>query len=309
MRSGARAGSGGTGRTTLLAKLVGDDKNCKWIYRFWANPGMPRGGVLPPTPVLAPGSPTPRVRGSTRRSIQLNTLLWRPQSGASEDCHFLSLRRTQTLPGPGLEKSLNLETVATLPAGWDSAHAIRLGIKPFAELGANSEALSGSQVDSPCSLPSDPRIGPGNVAIVSHFRPFPARQASPTLGPNGSQDVPGGLTPCRFGTQQPWLAPQNSLACSSYLISQPNVTTRSVVLTSTMRHPPTKSPSGFIFMSVPFERSSVTLLATPTSTRSSPPPGPVARRAHNPLLKEAGLTKPTRPVPWLGGRSVRLACP
>ena len=27
----------------------------------------------------------------------------------------------------------------------------RLGIKPFAELGANSEALSGSQVDSPCS--------------------------------------------------------------------------------------------------------------------------------------------------------------
>src|SRR5271157_1243625 len=108
MRRGARAGSGGTGRTTLLAKLVGDDKNCKWIYRFWASPGMPRGGVLPPTPALAPGSPTPRVRGSTRRSIQLNTLLWRPQSGASEGCHFLSLRRTQTLPGPRLEKSLNL---------------------------------------------------------------------------------------------------------------------------------------------------------------------------------------------------------
>jgi hypothetical protein len=33
----------------LLAKLVGDDKNCKWIYRLPANPGMPRGGVLPPT--------------------------------------------------------------------------------------------------------------------------------------------------------------------------------------------------------------------------------------------------------------------
>src|SRR5208337_4107371 len=64
------------------------------------------------------------------------------------------------------------ETVATLLAGWDSAHAIRLGNKPFAELGANSEALSGSQVDSPCSLPSDPRIGPGNVAIVSKMRGF-----------------------------------------------------------------------------------------------------------------------------------------
>ncbi len=38
-----------------------------------------------------------------------------------------------------------------LPGDWDLAHAIRLGIKPFAELGANSEALSGSQVDSSCS--------------------------------------------------------------------------------------------------------------------------------------------------------------
>jgi transposase len=35
----------------------------------------------------------------------------------------------------------------------------------------------------------------------------------------------------------------------------------------------------------------------------------LGKRAHNPLLKEAGLTKPTRPVPWLGGRSVRLVCP
>ena len=43
------------------------------------------------------------------------------------------------------------ETIATLPGGWDLAHAIRLGIKPFAELGANSETLSGSQIDSPCS--------------------------------------------------------------------------------------------------------------------------------------------------------------
>jgi len=47
--------------------------------------------------------------------------------------------------------SLLLETIATLPGGWDLFHASRLGIKPFAELGANSQALSGSQVDSPCS--------------------------------------------------------------------------------------------------------------------------------------------------------------
>jgi transposase len=35
----------------------------------------------------------------------------------------------------------------------------------------------------------------------------------------------------------------------------------------------------------------------------------LSKRAHNPLLKEAGLTRPTGPVPWLGGRTVRLECP
>src|SRR5208283_2468529 len=61
---------------------------------------------------------------------------------------------------------------------------------------------------SACSVPRFLCV-PSDVALAEtpHFRPFPARQASPTLGPNGSQDVPGGLTPCRFGTQQPWLAP------------------------------------------------------------------------------------------------------
>jgi transposase len=35
----------------------------------------------------------------------------------------------------------------------------------------------------------------------------------------------------------------------------------------------------------------------------------LSKRAHNPLLKEAGMTEPTQPVPWLRGRSVRLVCP
>ena len=35
----------------------------------------------------------------------------------------------------------------------------------------------------------------------------------------------------------------------------------------------------------------------------------LSKRAHNPLLKEAGLTQPTRAVPWLGGRCVRVGCP
>jgi transposase len=35
----------------------------------------------------------------------------------------------------------------------------------------------------------------------------------------------------------------------------------------------------------------------------------LGKQAHNPLLKEAGLTQPTRTVPWMGGRSVRVVCP
>ena len=51
-----------------------------------------------------------------------------------------------------------------LPGGWDLAHAIRLGIKPFTELRTNSEAWG--QVDS-LFLPNDLRIGPGSDATVS----------------------------------------------------------------------------------------------------------------------------------------------
>ena len=65
--------------------------------------------------------------------------------------------------------SIIFETIATLPGGWDLAHAIRLGIKPFAELGANSEALSGSQVDSPCSCRVIFESAPGSDATVSLF--------------------------------------------------------------------------------------------------------------------------------------------
>ena len=35
----------------------------------------------------------------------------------------------------------------------------------------------------------------------------------------------------------------------------------------------------------------------------------LSKRAHNPLVQEAGLTRRTQPVPWLGGRCVRVECP
>src|SRR5271165_5263506 len=44
------------GQTALLAKLVTENKDCEWIYRFRANPGWRWGGIVPPSPVLAPGS-------------------------------------------------------------------------------------------------------------------------------------------------------------------------------------------------------------------------------------------------------------
>ena len=49
-------GSAGMGQTGLLVKLEDGNKDCEWIYRFRANPGRPWGGIVPPAPVLAPGS-------------------------------------------------------------------------------------------------------------------------------------------------------------------------------------------------------------------------------------------------------------
>ena len=64
--------------------------------------------------------------------------------------HEIGMNSSRLVRRP-TSSSPQAETIATLRGGWDLAHAIRLGIKPFAELGANAEALSGSQVDSPCS--------------------------------------------------------------------------------------------------------------------------------------------------------------
>ena len=49
------------GQTASLFKLATGNKNCEWIYRFWANPGRPWGGFVPPSPVLAPESCSGRV--------------------------------------------------------------------------------------------------------------------------------------------------------------------------------------------------------------------------------------------------------
>src|SRR5262245_1450983 len=43
------------GKPALLVKRDGGYKNCGLVYRFRANPGRPRGGIVPPAPVLAPG--------------------------------------------------------------------------------------------------------------------------------------------------------------------------------------------------------------------------------------------------------------
>src|SRR6516165_10017844 len=70
------------GKTTLLSKLVGNVKNCEWIYRFSANPGKPRGGVLPPFPVLAPES----ALGSRPRVALSSAQAHRVYLGTHSEC-------------------------------------------------------------------------------------------------------------------------------------------------------------------------------------------------------------------------------
>jgi hypothetical protein len=67
-------GSAEMGQTGLLVKLGDGNKNCEWIYRFRANPGRPWGGIVPPSPVLAPGSALgsrPRVALSSAQAHSL----------------------------------------------------------------------------------------------------------------------------------------------------------------------------------------------------------------------------------------------
>src|SRR5271166_5043507 len=67
------------GKTASLVKILGGEKNCEWIYRIWANPGRPWGGIVPPSSVLAPESALgsrPRVALSSAqvRSVYLSAL-------------------------------------------------------------------------------------------------------------------------------------------------------------------------------------------------------------------------------------------
>ena len=62
------------------------------------------------------------------------------------------------------------------------------------------------------------------------------------------------------------------------------------------------------------QKRSRTQILTPSDPKiSGKEPKTLSKRAHNPLLKEAGLTKPTAAHPSggpvAGGRLVRLACP
>src|SRR3954471_12442648 len=88
------------GRTTLLAKLGSELKNCRWIYRIWANPGMRRGGIVPPAPVLAPGSALgsrPRVALSSAQVPVVYRGPWAP--GNAGDGSAARTTGQKALPG------------------------------------------------------------------------------------------------------------------------------------------------------------------------------------------------------------------
>src|SRR5947209_7644162 len=64
------------GQTTLLVKRVGDGKKREGIYRFQANRGMSRGGILPASPVLALGlalGSRPRVALSSAQASPVDS--------------------------------------------------------------------------------------------------------------------------------------------------------------------------------------------------------------------------------------------
>jgi len=103
----------------LLSKLVGNVKNCEWIYRFSANPGKPRGGVLPPFPVLAPESALgsrPRVALS---SAQAHSEYLRSHPVCKSHC-----RRSASFALPSLASGFGLRQLS-LPLGPDLFPATR----------------------------------------------------------------------------------------------------------------------------------------------------------------------------------------
>ena len=131
MRRASCAASAGMGRTTLLADRAGDGKNCKWIYRFGANPGMPRGGVLPP----APGPQIP-----PRKSPPL------PSARFSQE----NIRQVPaTPPAPVRIVALDPRSMITCPLG----------------AGGTSIAISGAVCRPACTAPEDrPSLGDQGVA-------------------------------------------------------------------------------------------------------------------------------------------------
>jgi hypothetical protein len=73
----------------LHAQRARYHKKWKWIYRFWANPGRPWGGIVPPSPVLAPGSALgsrPRVALSSAQAPSIYSGA-RPLSNSRRGCY------------------------------------------------------------------------------------------------------------------------------------------------------------------------------------------------------------------------------
>jgi hypothetical protein len=110
----ARVGWAAMGTEIGLAPLASDFKNCQWIYRFGANPGKPRGGVLPPTPVLAPGTALgsrPRV---ARSSAQVPRAYSEPRPPAIP--RGIAPAQTRAEEGPGNCKAREGSSIRTLTA-------------------------------------------------------------------------------------------------------------------------------------------------------------------------------------------------
>src|SRR4051812_36701710 len=106
------------GQTTSLARLVGDDKDSAWTYRFRANPRMPRGSNPPPAPVLAPGSALGSRPAFSYSSDQVLRVY--PSSGAQGNPPAVDWGPVPWLLPPGLGRQL------ISPVSPDLLHSTRL---------------------------------------------------------------------------------------------------------------------------------------------------------------------------------------
>jgi hypothetical protein len=104
---------------TLLAKLAGGFTNGLWIYRFPANSGMLRGGVLRPSPALA------RVTSRYNRGWKPGHRRWKERHDkVKSSCLAMVKELNCSVRTPSSSKAVSRERYPSPASNW-------LQLQPF----------------------------------------------------------------------------------------------------------------------------------------------------------------------------------